>query len=79
MEKGMTIDDILEKPTIASEMYGLVLQNCGINYAGAFQWCSEDFLSVANLGNEDFARQFDDAVISKLETDMKFRGTAASF
>lgn len=79
MEEEMTIDAILEKQAIGSNMSGLVLQNGGINYAGAFQWCSEDFLSVANLGNEDFARQFDDAVISKLETDMKFRGTAASF
>lgn len=79
MEEGMMIDAILEKQTIASKIYSLVVQNGVIKYAGAVQCCLGNFLSVASLDNEDWAGQFDDAVISKLETDMKFLCTAASF
>lgn len=63
VEDGMTMNVILEKQTIASNMAGLVLQNGGINYTGAVKWCLEKFLSSANLGNAELAQQFYDAVI----------------
>lgn len=78
VEDGMTMDRMLEKQTIAFAMAGVVLEKGGMNYASAVQWCLENFLSVANLENEELAGQFYDRVIFKLETDMKFQGPAVS-
>lgn len=75
IEEGMTMDSMLDKQIIALKMAGLVLQNGGMNYAGAVQWCLENFLSVGNLDNTELARQFYEAVISRLETDMKIQST----
>lgn len=77
IEEGMTVDGMLDKQIIALKMAGLVLQNGGMNYAGAVQWCLENFLSVANLNNAEIVRQFYEAVISRLETDMKIQSTVA--
>lgn len=76
IEEGMTMDSMLDKQIIALQMAGQVQQSGGMNYAGAVQWCLENFLSVANLDNAEFARQFYEAVISRLETDMRFQSTA---
>lgn len=76
VEDGMTINAILEKQTIASDMARLVLQNGGINYEAAVKWCLENFLSSANLDNAELAQQFYDAVTCRLETDMKLQNTA---
>ncbi|KAL1847518.1 hypothetical protein Daus18300_013941 [Diaporthe australafricana] len=73
IEHGMDMDGIVEKQTLALQMAGLVLQEGGMNYAGAVQWCLENHFSVATLDNEEIARQFYDAVISKLEIDMKLQ------
>lgn len=77
IEAGMTMDSMIDKQIIAMKMAGLVLQHGGMNYAGAVQWCLENFLSVGNLDNSELARQFYDAVISRLETDMKIQSTEA--
>lgn len=73
IEHGMNMDGIVEMQTLALQKAGLVLQEGGMNYAGAVQWCLENHFSVATLDNEELARQFYDAVISRLETDMKFQ------
>lgn len=73
IEEGMTMDKMVDKQMQAMEMAGLVLQNGGKDYLGAVQWCLENFLSVANLDNTEFARQFYEAVISKLEADMDYQ------
>lgn len=73
IEEGMTMDSMLDKQILALKMAGLVLQNGGMNYAGAVQWCLENFLSVGNLDNTELARQFYEAVISRLEIDMKIQ------
>lgn len=73
VDDGMTTDGMLEKKTSASKMAGLVLQNGGMNYEAAVQWCLENCLSVANLDNEGLAGQFHDSVIARLETDMTFQ------
>lgn len=77
IEDGMTLDDILERQTIASETAGMVLANGGMNYAGAVRWCLENFLATGYLDNAELARQFHEAVISRLETDMKIQSTKA--
>lgn len=73
IEDVMNMNCMFEKQSLASEMVDMVIQNGGENYKGAVQWCLSNLSSVRNLGDQELAGQFHDAVISKLETDMKFQ------
>lgn len=73
IEDVMSMNCMFEKQSLASEMVDMVIQNGGENYKGAVQWCLSNLSSVRNLGDQELAGQFHDAVISKLETDMKFQ------
>jgi len=68
----MDCTSMVKKQTLASEMVDLVVQNGGGNYNEAVQWCLSTYLSsIRNLDDEELAGEFYEAVISKLETDMR--------
>lgn len=67
--KGM--DSIISKQEAASQMTGSILENGGMNYANAVQWCLSSVLSVACLDDEKVGQEFHEAVISRLEADMR--------
>lgn len=68
----MDCTSMVKKQTLASEMVDLVIQNGGGNYNEAVQWCLSTYLSsIRNLDDEELAGEFYEAVISKLETDMR--------
>ncbi|KAL1863135.1 hypothetical protein Daus18300_008128 [Diaporthe australafricana] len=70
--KGM--DSIISKQEAASQMTGSILENGGMNYANAVQWCLSSVLSVACLDDENVGQEFHEAVISRLEADMRRLG-----
>lgn len=74
----MGMDSIIEKQKIASNMAGSVLQNGGMNYAGAVQWCLSSILSVACLDDEKFGQEFHGAVIARLENDLRLQSSMTS-
>lgn len=65
------MDSILSKQAIASQLTGSVLENGGINYAGAVQWCLDR--SVECLDDEKLGQEFHEAVIARLENDLKLQ------
>lgn len=67
--KGM--DSIISKQEAASQMTGLILENGGMNYANAVQWCLSSVLCGACLDDENVGQEFHEAVIAKLEADMR--------
>lgn len=67
------MDVILSKQAIASRMTGSVLENGGMNYAGAVQWCLSR--SVACLDDEKLGQEFHEAVIARLENDLKLQAS----
>lgn len=73
MRMGLT----LSKKELASKYIASVMENGGMNYAGAVQWCLESILSVACLDDEKFAQNFYNAVIVKLEGDLVLQSLMA--
>lgn len=71
--KMKVMDAILSKQAIASQMTGSVLENGGINYAGVVQWCLNR--SVACLDDEKLGQEFHEAVIVRLEDDLRLQTT----
>lgn len=67
--KGM--DSIISKQEAASQMTRPILENGGMNYADAVQWCLGSVLSVACLDDEAVGQEFYEAVIARLEADMR--------
>ncbi|KAH8743748.1 hypothetical protein F5883DRAFT_592076 [Diaporthe sp. PMI_573] len=67
--KGM--DSIISKQEAASQMTGSVLENGGMNYANAVQWCLSSVLCGACLDDENIGQEFHEAVIARLEADMR--------
>lgn len=65
------IDAILEKQSTASQMTVSVLESGGMNYAAAVQWCLESVFRGAHLDDEKVGQEFHEAVITKLEADMR--------
>lgn len=63
----------LSKKEIALKYIASVMESGGINYADAVQWCLRSILSVACLDNEKFAQDFYDAVITRLEGDLRLQ------
>lgn len=74
----MGMESIIEKQRIASAMAGSVLENGGMNYAGAVQWCLSSILSVACLDDEKFGQEFHGEVIARLENDLRLQSSVAS-
>lgn len=65
------IDSIMSKQEAASQMARPILENGGMNYADAVQWCLSSVLSVACLDDETVGQEFYEAVIARLEADMR--------
>lgn len=67
----MSFDAILTKQRKALQMSAPVLEEGGMNYAEAVQWCLNSVKSIATLDDDEFGRSFHDAVITRLENDLK--------
>lgn len=65
------MDSIIGKQEAASQMTGSVLENGGINYGNAVQWCLSSVLCGAYLDDENVGQEFHEAVIARLEADMR--------
>lgn len=65
------MDAIISKQEAASQMTGSILENGGMNYANAVQWCLSSVLCGACLDDENVGQEFHEAVISRLEADMR--------
>lgn len=61
-------------------MTGSVLENEGMNYAGAVQWCLNSVLCGARLDDEKVGQEFHEAVIrvARLEADMRLQASITS-
>lgn len=70
-----SIDAILEKQSAASQMTGSVLESGGMNYAAVVQWCLESVLRGAHLDDEKVGQEFHEAVITRLEADMRLQAS----
>lgn len=66
----MRFQSVLSKKELASEYIASVMENGGMNYADAVQWCLGSIFSVACLDDEKFSQDFYTAVIIKLESDL---------
>lgn len=73
----MRMRSTLSKKELASKYIASVMENGGMNYAAAVQWCLESILSVACLDDEKFAQDFYTAVILKLEADLGLQSLMA--
>lgn len=74
--KGM--DTIISKQEEASQMTRPILENGGMNYADAVQWCLGSVLSVACLDDETVGQEFYEAVIARLEADMRRQASSTA-
>lgn len=72
------IGSILDKQSAASQMTLSVLENGGMNYAGAVQWCLDSVLCGAGLDDEKVGQDFHKLVIAKLEADMRLQALTTS-
>lgn len=75
--QDMSLDAVLDKQNIASQMAGLILENGGMNYEAAVRWCLHSFSSVVSscLENDNFSQEFYNAVIFRLESDLKLQSS----
>lgn len=73
--KDMSLDAILSKQTQASRMAASVMENGGMNYASAVQWCLSSISSVASLNEKTFGQEFHEAVTARLEDDIRLQTT----
>lgn len=73
--KDMSLDAILSKQTQAEQMTARVMENGGINYARAVEWCLKSMFSASGLEDDTFGQEFHEAVISRLENDLRFQAT----
>lgn len=73
----MRMGSTLSKKELASKYIASVMENGGMNYVGAVQWCLGSILSVACLDDEKFAQDFYNSVIVKLEGDLGLQSLMA--
>ncbi|KAH8787888.1 hypothetical protein F5883DRAFT_400437 [Diaporthe sp. PMI_573] len=67
----MSIDSVLGRQAAASQLTGQVMQSGGMSYDAAVRWCLDSILGVASLEDDGFCQSFHEAVVSRLETDVK--------
>lgn len=66
----LSFQSVLSKKELASKYTASVMENGGMNYADAVQWCLGSMFSVACLDDDKFSQDFYTAVIIKLEGDL---------
>ncbi|KAI1735319.1 hypothetical protein F4680DRAFT_307331 [Xylaria scruposa] len=71
MTENMDIRSIVSKRERGSQLKEEVLVNGGMNYAAAVNWCLDSIYGVAGLQNDTFCQQFYEAVVARLEDDLK--------
>ncbi|KAI0183941.1 hypothetical protein EV127DRAFT_375848 [Xylaria flabelliformis] len=71
MTENMDIRSIVSKRERCSQLEEEVLVSGGINCAAAVNWCLDSIYSVAGLQNDTFCQQFYEAVVARLEDDLK--------
>ncbi|KAI0908737.1 hypothetical protein F4823DRAFT_597526 [Ustulina deusta] len=65
------IGSIISKRARGAQFEEEVLVNGGMNYAAAVKWCLDSIYGVAGLQNDRFCQNFYEAVIARLEDDIK--------
>ncbi|KAI8954496.1 hypothetical protein F4801DRAFT_533416 [Xylaria longipes] len=67
----MDIGSIVSKRERGRQLEEEVLVNGGMNYAAAVKWCLDGIYGVAGLQNDRFCQRFYEAVVARLEDDLK--------
>ncbi|GAP91897.1 hypothetical protein SAMD00023353_7200550 [Rosellinia necatrix] len=77
VENGLRMTDLADMRSIisrrgrGSELVEEVREVGGDNYAAAVTWCLDSIYGVANLQNDQYCHNFYQAVIARLEDDLK--------
>ncbi|KAI0861777.1 hypothetical protein F4860DRAFT_475049 [Xylaria cubensis] len=71
MTDNMDIRSIVSKRERGSQLEEEVRVNGGMNFAAAVNWCLDSIYGVAGLQNDTFCQHFYEAVIARLEDDLK--------
>ncbi|KAK6950789.1 hypothetical protein Daesc_007314 [Daldinia eschscholtzii] len=67
----MDISSVVSKREILSQLADSVLENGGMNYLAVVKWCFENIHNAANMQNDRFCQDFFEAVVVRLEEDVK--------
>lgn len=71
----MDAKSIISKREIGGRLADCVLEQGGMNYLAAVNWCLESVYTVSNLQHDGFWRDFFEAVVARLEEDVNSLGT----